>query len=63
MDLAFTHTPLVETKGRKERDALYNGDNFQRNTLPQTNENDNFSNQTAINSSFKIQDRLDTLKL
>ena len=45
MDLAFTHSPFMETKRGNDRDALYNGDNFQRNTLPQANENDDFSNQ------------------
>ena len=54
LDLASTHSPFVETKGRKERDALYNADKFQRNTLLQATENDDFSNQNS--RQFIVQD-------
>ena len=58
LDLAFTHSPFVQTKGRKERDALYNGENFQKNTLLQATENVDFSNQNCrqliVQESIKI---------
>ena len=47
MDLAFTHSPFMETMGRKERHAPSNGDSFQKNTLLQATENVDFSNQNS----------------
>ena len=50
LDLPSTYSPFVETKERKEQDALYSGDNLQKNTLLQATENDDFSNQNSRQS-------------
>ena len=44
----------METKERKEQDALYNGNDFQKNNLLQATENDDFSNQNS--RQFIVQD-------
>ena len=55
LDLASTHSPLVETKGRKELRALSNGDSSQKNTLLQTIENVDFSNKNS--RQLTVQDQ------
>ena len=45
IDLPSTHSPFVETKERKEQDALYKENDFQKNNLLQATENDDFFNR------------------
>ena len=48
IDPPSTHSPFVETKERKEQDALYKENHFQKNTLLQAIENDDFFNRNGL---------------
>ena len=48
IDPPSTHSPFVETKERKEQDALYKENDFQKNNLLQATENDDFFNRNSL---------------
>ena len=55
LDPSFTHDPSVEIKGRIERNAIDNYDNFQKNSFPTAIlKTMTFLTKTTINLLFKI---------